>query len=212
MRGDDLSEAFDLVRPEAPRYCPRCRRDADPDTPLCADCGETVLPQSYCPVCESYWRQPAGTDCPKHDLPLEDGPPVSGYDPAWGSVANWVTVATFTDAQAAEPARLRLDAEGIPTFLEGARMGGQSMYLVATGGVKLQVPQALADDARILLSQSWSLPTAPDDLDDAWEELAPESGRRRRTVMKGALIVLLFGPLLLGLIGWLIERGFRIAP
>ena len=91
-------------------------------------------------------------------------------------------------------------------------MGGQSMYLVATGGVKLQVPQALADDARILLSQSWSLPTAPDDLDDAWEELAPESGRRRRRVMKGALIVLLFGPLLLGLIGWLIERGFRIVP
>ena len=68
------------------------------------------------------------------------------------------------------------------------------MYPVATGGVRLQVPQSLAADARVLLSQTWAPVTADDDLDDAWEELAPDPGAARRSVMKAAILVVLFGP------------------
>ena len=89
-------------------------------------------------------------------------------------MATWVTVGTFADDHEAEAVRIRLEAEGIPTFVEGARMGGRSMYHVATGGLKLQVPRQLAADARVLLSQTWSLPPSDDGLDDAWEELGPE--------------------------------------
>lgn len=124
-------------------------------------------------------------------------------------MSRWVTVGTFADPQTAEPARLRLDAEGIPVFLEGARMGGRSMYAVATGGVKLQVPAPLAADARVLLSQVWELPPTADDRDDAWEDLAPLPGERRRAVMKVAILVMLFGPFFLGVIGWVIERALR---
>jgi hypothetical protein len=116
-----------------------------------------------------------------------------------------VTVQTFADTLAAQAPRLRLEAEGIPTFLEGARMGGRSMYLVATGGVKLQVPQSLAADARVLLSQTWSPLPHHDDLDDAWDDLAPEPGAVRRSVMKGAILVILFGPLVLSLFAWLLR-------
>ncbi len=38
-------------------------------------------------------------------------------------------------------------------------MGGSGMYLVATRGVRLQVPADRVGDARIILSQNWSLPT-----------------------------------------------------
>jgi hypothetical protein len=68
----------------------------------------------------------------------------------------WVTVGQFTDSQAAEIPRIRLEAEGIPTFVEGERMGSRSMYHVATGGARLAVPDTLADEARIILSQTWS--------------------------------------------------------
>jgi hypothetical protein len=80
------------------------------------------------------------------------------------------------------------------------------MYHVATGGVKLQVPQPLEADARVLLAQSWSPAVADDDLDDAWEELAPEPGEGRRRVMKAVILVILFGPLALALVSWLVSR------
>jgi hypothetical protein len=124
----------------------------------------------------------------------------------------WVTVATFADDVEAEAPRLRLEAEGVPTFLEGARMGSRSMYQVATGGVRLQVPEPLVADARILLSQSWTLPA--DDLDDAWDEMTPEPGANRRRVMKGLIVLWLATPLvllvlsLIGLVaGLLISRS-----
>jgi hypothetical protein len=85
----------------------------------------------------------------------------------------WATVRRFADALRAEAPRIRLEAEGIPTFLDGARMGGSDMFDVATGGVKLQVPASFAADARIVLAQSWSTPDE-DDLDDAWDDLEPD--------------------------------------
>jgi hypothetical protein len=80
-----------------------------------------------------------------------------------------VTVRSFPHTVAANAARIRLEAEGIPTFLSGARMAESVAYQVATGGVKLQVPRALLADARVLLAQSWAPPFADEDL-DAWED------------------------------------------
>ncbi len=83
----------------------------------------------------------------------------------------------FPDSLAAAAARIRLEAEGIPTFVEGERMGAPSMYRVATGGVKLQVPADLSAEARILLDQEWSWPD--DELDhDEGDGVEDDPGSR----------------------------------
>lgn len=187
-----------------PRYCPRCVRETRAGATLCDECGDTPQPQGYCPVCERFWRRPVGDLCPKHDVPLDSAPlRPPACDLPGGPETSWITVRTFPDALAAEGARLRLEAEGIPTFVEGARMGSRSMYQVATGGVKLQVPESLAADARILLAQTWA-PVAPDDdLDDAWEELAPEPGAELFPVIEATIGIILLALVALGLVVWL---------
>jgi hypothetical protein len=144
-----------------PRYCPRCRRVERNalERPLCAACGESLLPQSYCPVCEDHWSLEAGALCPKHDVVLEADSPIVTEPITSGHAAPWVTVTVFPNALDAAVPRTRLEAEGIPTFLDGERMGALGMYSVATRGVKLQVPANRVADARIILSQSWSLPS-----------------------------------------------------
>ena len=80
-------------------------------------------------------------------------------------------------------------------------MSGHSLQGFSGGGLSLQVPSELVAEARILLDQTWSLPTeAEDDLDDAWEELAPDPGSRRRTVMKVAIVLMLVLPFLWNLL------------
>jgi hypothetical protein len=197
-----------------PRFCPRCGREAGRHATLCDHCGEALRAQGYCAVCERFWRRPAGSDCPKHDIPLDDAPVAPVHDEA--ARAPWVLLHIFPDTQAAEAPRLRLEAEGIPTFLEGSRMGSRSMYHIATGGVRLHVPEPLLADARILLAQSWALPIA-DDLDDAWENLGPEPGAGRRSFLEGLIVLLFLGPLvlvplLLWLIGWLLGLNVRPIP
>jgi hypothetical protein len=192
-------EGDDLCRVATPRYCPRCDRDTEPGEALCALCGESTADQGYCPVCERSWRLPAGSDCPKHEIALEDRPP----DGPGLETVRWATVASFADALEAEAPRLRLEAEGIPTFLEGERMGRNTIYQVATGGVKLQVPVEQVADARVLLAQTWATPADPDDLDDAWDELAPAPWETRRRVMKGVILLLLFGPVIVSLFAFL---------
>jgi hypothetical protein len=144
-----------------PRICPKCLRTRrnESDGSLCPECGETVIPQGYCPVCERYLPLSVGALCPKHDLELEAGEPDVGNQIVPGQPISWVTVGVLPDTLAAAAPRIRLEAEGIPTFLEGERMGSAGMYRQATGGVKLQVPADQAADARIILSQSWSLPS-----------------------------------------------------
>jgi hypothetical protein len=228
-------EATEFHKPVAatpPRYCPTCNRERvaakDGAVSLCIECGESLREQAYCTVCESFWCLPTGVLCPKHDIPLEEGPPLVIDDPRRDLSVRWVTVRTFADALAAEAPRMRLEAEGIPTFVEGSRMGSRSMYHVATGGVKLQVPESLTSDARVLLSQSWSLPTPiddlddawddlepltpVDDLDDAWDDLAPDPGSSRRSVMKGLILPLLFVLLAFWLIGLLLGRDMHLLP
>jgi hypothetical protein len=159
-----------LVEPR-PLFCTGCAKSFHERAGLtsCPDCGERLVARGYCPVCEDYLPQEVGSSCPKHDLPLEaqaPGPLFENVDPT----VTWTTVAQYTDSLAAEAPRIRLEAEGIPTFVEGQRMGSRSMYHVATGGVKLKVPDSLASDARVILSQTWSDMAAKLGIEEEWDE------------------------------------------
>jgi hypothetical protein len=144
-----------------PRFCPNCGDLADvaSDDRLCPLCGETPIAQGFCPVCEGHWRIAVGEACPKHDLPLEASPTLPTESIQNGRSVSWVTITSFENSLAAAVPRSRLEAEGIPTFLDGERMGSPGMYTTATNGVRLQVPADRAAEARIILSQSWSLPS-----------------------------------------------------
>lgn len=187
-----------------PLYCLRCRFEAADGVRICPDCGDSLCERGYCPVCEEELLLPVGALCPKHDIDLIDPPPSTGAFND-GHTPRWVTIATFSDPAKTEAARLRLEAEGIPTFLDGERMN--AIYSVATGGAKLQVPEPLAADARILLNQTWS-PPVHDDLDDAWEELAPEPGAAHQGLITSIALVVVFvmtAPLALALIARLLR-------
>ncbi len=207
----NLSEGYESSA--APRlrplHCLSCRRESPEGSRVCPECGDTLIERGFCPVCEAPWLIPIGGTCPKHDVDLIEQP--GDTAPIFGGteVPSWVTVATFADAAVADAPRLRLEAEGIPTFLDGQRMGSLSMYQVATGGVKLQVPAPLVADARVLLSQSWSPVAVDDELDDAWDELAPEPGERRRVIMRAVVILVLASPLVLVLLGWVFSLFTR---
>ena len=161
-----------------PRFCPDCGRAADESAEgvLCERCGSTLAIQGYCPICESRVRRRVGELCPKHDVPLlevevEERPRLPDDQPI-----SWETVKRFPDSLAVAAARIRLEAEGIPTFVEGERMGAPTMYRVATGGVKLQVPAEFVAEARVILSQEWALPDEDLGLkDDEPEDLAEPS-------------------------------------
>jgi hypothetical protein len=141
-----------------------------------------------------------GEACPKHDVPLEPQPE-HGEDAAAEEQSTWVVAATFGNDAEPEAKRLRLEAEGIPTLLDNERMGSGSMLQIATGGIRLRVPRQSLADARVILSQAWTLPASQDladDDDDGWGGLDHEgSFDRRRRAMK-AIIWLLLAPSLLG--------------
>ena len=59
----------------------------------------------------------------------------------------------------------------------------------------MSIPVCRERAAVPFLSQTWSPPLPGDDLDDAWDELAPDPGERRRSVME-----LLIGTISLGLL------------
>lgn len=201
-RGSEGIEFQDLVERSAPRFCGRCDVDVPAGEWACPTCGEAPADQGYCPVCECFWRREPGSECPKHDLPLEDrvaapgsaGPPVAA--------PRWVTVATFGETNEAAPSRLRLEAEGVPTFLDGEFLGQNVGFQLATGGVKLQVPEPLAAEARILLAQRWTSERAADDLDDAWDGLSPEPWAGRHTILKVAILG--------GILVWFVAVVFEV--
>ncbi len=187
---------------DPPRFCTRCVQSRpSTDRDLCFRCGETLVNQGYCQVCAQYWLLAQGIPCPKHELPLESPPQVLGPDSEHSST--WVTVKTYSHPFEAEASRLRLEAEGIPTFLDGSRMGTNTLYHVATGGIKLQVPTLLVDDARVLLAQSWSMPPV-DDLDDAWEDLGAAPGDIFTYVaFRIAVVPILLGLVLIAIFGYI---------
>ena len=138
---------------------------------VCASCGDRLVARGYCPVCEEFLFLPSGAPCPKHQIPLEDEAPPELSGRLAGTSSTWVEVGRFADTLACQPPRIRLEAEGIPTMIDGERMGDRSMYQVATGGVRLRVPEDLAADARIILSQTWSATAAALDIDDDWPDV-----------------------------------------
>jgi hypothetical protein len=146
--------------------------------------------------------------CPKHDVVLVSDEPTSATRSLADRPVSWVTVTRFPHSLAVAAARIRLEAEGIPTFVEGERMGSPSMYRVATGGVKLQVPADLVDEARIILSQSWSLEIDDADIDDDfgdvdedWAATAAEPGAVPLWVAEAILILVLASPLIIWVLG-----------
>ena len=108
--------------------------------------------------------------------PLEESAPPAGQLVGPGQWVDWVTVETYSHPNQATGPRIRLEAEGIPTHLDGERVAGNTHYQVATGGARLQVPAPLASEARILIDQKWAAPEDPDDdLEDAWDGPRPPS-------------------------------------
>jgi len=93
-------------------------------------------------------RAKVGTPCPKHEIPLEDwaDDPESTIQPG-----DWVTVLRVHHPSAALAPRLRLEAEGIPSFLEGERMGPETA--LAAGGLRLLVPDSHAEQALEILRE-----------------------------------------------------------
>ena len=134
------------------RFCPRCTKVRSPEGLLCPECGDALLEQGYCHVCESTWRAQVGEHCPKHEIALEslerscEQGPEDRYESG-----SWVTVLRVHHPTGAIAPRLRLEAEGIATFLEGERLGPETG--VAAGGLRLQVPDALAEQAIKILRE-----------------------------------------------------------
>ncbi|APW63145.1 hypothetical protein BSF38_04706 [Paludisphaera borealis] len=155
-----------------PWFCPGCRRPATPTaySKACAHCGDRLISKGYCPVCEDFLSLPAGDSCPKHQITLESHAPPGLTGRLADESSAWVEVGHYADSLACQPPRIRLEAEGIPTMIDGERMGDRSMYSVATGGVLLRVPENLADEARIILSQTWSATAAALDIEEDWPD------------------------------------------
>jgi hypothetical protein len=154
--------ANETTSPESrPCYCPGCGlKTAEASSAgLCPECGDSLVAQGFCPVCEGYWTLAEGALCPKHEIALEVGPGARREPVSAGECISWTTVQVFPDSLAAAVPRSRLEAEGIPTFLDGERAGGSGAYGAPTVGVKLQVPAKHVADARVILSQNWSLPS-----------------------------------------------------
>ena len=188
-------------------FCPRCGGAGDEGQGLCRSCGEVVIPCGYCETCEAFWVRAVGAVCPKHEVALDEAPlPPEPLGTPGLEAERWVTVATYSHPNQANGPRIRLEAEGVPTFLDGARVAGSTLYQVATGGVRLQVPGSLVGSARVLLAQTWTAPVDPlddpelDPDDDPWAGLAPVPGARRRAAMKAAIVIFLFGPGLITLV------------
>ena len=86
-------------------------------------------------------------------------------------------------------------------------MGAPTMYRVATGGVKLQVPAELAADARVILDQDWSWPDEDlglaEDMDEGQpdhEELLPQPDPARSFLIEMLVILAIAIPLTAALI------------
>lgn len=91
-----------------------------------------------------------------------------------------VTIATFSFPHEARIAKARLDALGIPSFIADEHtINMQWLYSNALGGVRLQVPQAVAAEALAALNEDAGLDDSAADAreeDDAAIPGAAEAG------------------------------------
>jgi hypothetical protein len=193
----DPREVWTAGDRELSLFCPRCVKQRPTDQSSCPECGEWLAPRGYCEVCESRWNLQVGALCPKHDIELAPDPPLNAFADLDEAQGRWVQVETYASAVQAEAARLRLEAEGIPAQLHGMRMATAYSWQIAMGGIRLVVPANLAQDARILISQAWSVPDEDEeaDLGEIHDSAAiPEGDARDRSVREvafwGALLVI----------------------
>jgi hypothetical protein len=135
-----------------------------------------------------------------------------------------VTIASYASPVEAEIAKNRLESSEIPAFLVGENTVNMAWHLTnAVGGIRLQVSQADADEARAILrcpneeaeaSQGEPLWVDADELD---EEPPPPTNREQDAdrALRGAIGGLLFWPLQL-YVSWLILKVVlseeRLAP
>lgn len=70
-----------------------------------------------------------------------------------------ITIARYSLPYEAHLAKSRLDAEGIPAFVADEHtIGMQWLYSNALGGVRLQVPEPWAEEARCILAEDREQP------------------------------------------------------
>ncbi len=93
---------------------------------------------------------------------------------------SWVTIQHFYHPTEAHIAAGRLKSEGIPVFLLGINHATAN-WLMATalGGIQLQVPGSVEDEARQILADSVSTECAE-------EELCPSCGSSNTSVLSGS--------------------------
>lgn len=79
--------------------------------------------------------------------------------------AEWVTIAVYSTGLEADMARQTLDAEGIPALMNSIAPGifGAAFQGFVTGGITLQVPSPIADEAREVLEDASLLPPSDDE-------------------------------------------------
>jgi hypothetical protein len=75
-------------------------------------------------------------------------------------------------------------------------MGSRSMFTVATGGLRLDVPEENLADARVILAQHWTIPECNDLLDSEDDEqlVAREASRDRRARAMRAIVWVMVAP------------------
>jgi hypothetical protein len=152
-----------------PRFCSRCGEKRRFDRDLCVNCGETASERGYCPVCEAFLLDPPGAICPKHDVELIEFEPAAADRSTEKVAIQWVPVCGFHHPSESVPLRIRLEAEGIPTFIDGERTAHHLPGHGVQGDVKLLVPIEHVQEARVILAQSWRI-DLDDDHDDDWDE------------------------------------------
>jgi hypothetical protein len=98
---------------------------------------------------------PIDNDVDEHD---------DGGDGGEGNPVRWVTIATFSEPTSAHIARLRVESQDIPCIIADENMGTALWhYSIATGGIKLQVPQDRAAEAATALQTSSPLSDVEED-------------------------------------------------
>jgi hypothetical protein len=135
-----------------------------------------------------------------------------------------VTIASYASPVEAEIAKNRLESSEIPAFLVGENTVNMAWHLTnAVGGIRLQVSQADADEARAILrcpnEEAEAIPGEPPwaNADELDEEPPPLTNREQDAdrALRGAIGGLLFWPLQL-YVSWLILKVVlseeRLAP
>jgi len=108
----------------------------------------------------------------------DDAHPLESYDEPL------LTIRNFATQQEAAVAQGVLENHRIPSYVQGGQVATMLFYIgTALGGVKLQVPQSLAEEAAELLSGEF---VTPDDV-PAWR--CPDCGGRRGRRLRCLLVV-----------------------